>query len=437
VEGLTVQSTPSQVGRRLDVETTQGLIKSRIASLSLEAVDLVVLEVHPQIEDASQAKAQAEQMISAPLILTFADRQWTLDQATIARMVVFRQETAAEGKVEDAKVAKVRLAPGLDQGKLTAYVKQLVPQVNQVPRDARFDFNPATKTLTPLVLSQEGRTLDVAETARRIAAQVATAQRTVPLAVALEKPRVATEDAAKLGIKELVSQATSFFQGSPAGRVKNIQIATARFNGLVVPPGAVFSFNENLGEVTAAQGYDEQAIILDNRVVQGLGGGICQVSTTAFRAAFLGGFPIVERWAHAFRVFYYEQGGNPVGLDATIFTPNLDFKFQNDTGQYLLIETEVNVKANSVSFRFYGTRPNRVVEMEGPVTENVVKQGPPIYQDDPTLPKGTMKQVDWGVDGLDVTIYRIIKQGQTVLKREKFFSHFRPWQDVFLVGTKQ
>jgi vancomycin resistance protein YoaR len=152
-----------------------------------------------------------------------------------------------------------------------------------------------------------------------------------------------------------------------------------------------------------------------------------------FRAAFFGGFPIVERWAHAYRVSWYEP---PVGLDATVFSPSVDFKFKNDTENYLLIQTKVDLKAGTLTFSLYGTKPNRTVEMEEPIMENVIPHGPPIYTDDPTLKKGVVKQTDSAHDGADVTIWRkIIVNGQ-VVKREKFFSRYEPWVARYLVGTK-
>jgi vancomycin resistance protein YoaR len=158
------------------------------------------------------------------------------------------------------------------------------------------------------------------------------------------------------------------------------------------------------------------------------------VSTTAFRAAFFGGFEIVERWAHGYRVSWYEIGGGP-GLDATVYSPDVDFKFRNDSQGYLLIQTYVDQAAGTLTFRFYGTPSGRQVTMEGPFEENSVPHGQDIYQEDPTLPKGTTKQVDWPKDGVDVTVRRTVTQGDAVLHQDTFFSRYRPWSAVYLVGT--
>ena len=426
INGLDVQSTHSQVGRQLDVEAPLELIRGHVASLSPGPIDLVARDVPPLLPDVSATRDQVGVMIGSPLTLTFGNRNWVLDRAAIADMTLLHQERGEDGQIY--------LVPSLDEARVRAFVEPLAPQIYQLPRNARLDFDPGTGQLTPIVMSQEKRTLDVEETVRRIRALVMTPLRTIPLAVNIEKPAVDVADMDQMGIVELASEGATRFKGSPAERVKNIQIAASKFQGVVIPPGGIFSFNEYLGEVSAEDGYEESYIISGSRTTEGLGGGICQVSTTAFRAAFWGGYPIVQRAAHGYRVRWYEP---PVGLDATVYSPLVDFKFQNDTPHYLLVETGVDTEEGTLTFYFYGTKPDRTVEMEGPLEENPVPHGPPIREEDPELPEGTVKQIDWAQDGLDVTIYRIIKKGDRVLKREKFFSRYKPWQDVFLVGTKE
>ena len=194
----------------------------------------------------------------------------------------------------------------------------------------------------------------------------------------------------------------------------------------------MFSFNEHLGEVTPEKGYKDAWVIFGDRSILGPGGGVCQVSTTVFRAAFWGGYPIVERWAHTYRVGWYEP---PVGLDATVYSPDVDFRFENDTDFPILIQMHMDEEADTLTVDFLGARPDRTVEMEGPYIENVIAPGPTIYLEDPSLPVGTTEQVDWSHEGADVTIYRIIKRGDTVIAREAIFSRFQPWQARFLVGT--
>src|SRR5512147_796441 len=151
----------------------------------------------------------------------------------------------------------------------------------------------------------------------------------------------------------------------------NIGAATAQFQGVLIKPGETFSFNKYLGDVSLDKGFAEALIIFNGRTVTGVGGGVCQVSTTVFRAAFSAGFPIIERWPHAYRVGWYERGFGP-GLDATVFSPYVDFKFTNDTPYALLIESYANDAAGRLTFKFYSTPDGRQVAVSEPIVENVV-----------------------------------------------------------------
>jgi vancomycin resistance protein YoaR len=278
-----------------------------------------------------------------------------------------------------------------------------------------------------------GQTLDISATVPLIERAAASEQRTIPLPLVPARPAIATEDAPPVDTFELIGEGKSSFTGSSAARVQNIVVGAARFDGLLIPPGETFSFNHYLGEVTAEQGYAESIIIWGNETRADVGGGLCQVSTTAFRAAFWAGLPITKRSAHTFRVGYYEP---PVGLDATIYSPWVDLRWVNDTGQYILIRTQVDKAEKTVTFRFYGTNPGRTVEMDGPYKGEPKPPDPPVYRDDPTLPKGQKKQIEWAKNGLDVTVYRIIKENGQEVERDEFVSHYQPWQAVYLVGTK-
>jgi vancomycin resistance protein YoaR len=174
----------------------------------------------------------------------------------------------------------------------------------------------------------------------------------------------------------------------------------------------------------------EGLIIGAERTAVGVGGGICQVSTTVFRAAFNGGLPITERYAHGYIVSWY---GEP-GLDATIFTPDVDFRFRNDTGHFLLVKPEVDTEAGEITFYLYGTRPDRVVEADPPQIANVSEPPPPLYEENDALPAGTIKQVDWAKDGMDVVVVRRIKYGDGQVTEQKFVSKYEPWQAIYQYG---
>lgn len=434
---LTVEAIPAQIGVTLDVDATRAALHGQALAGSPAPVDLIVHETSPAIVEVEAAQRLAQALLAGPLTLSFSPQskyahasaqpqEWRLDPPQLADMVLITEE------LESAGMGRVWLAP--DPDKWTAYFNQLAAQIDRPSRDARFEIDPASGFLTVLQSSQEGWALDVPRALAIVAALPTQPTNRIELPVTLILPAVPMEEAANMGFTEIVAEATTYFKGSAEARVRNIRVAAGKFHGVVVPPGGVFSFNEYLGPVTAEAGFEDSLIIWGDRTAVGIGGGVCQVSTTAFRAAFFGGFEIVERWAHGYRVSWYEIGGGP-GLDATVYSPDVDFKFRNDSQGYLLIQTYVDEAAGTLTFRFYGTPTGRQVTMEGPFEENSVPHGPDIYQEDPTLPKGTSKQVDWPKDGVDVTVRRTVTQGDAVLHQDTFFSRYRPWSAVYLVGT--
>ncbi len=427
-----VQAMPGQVGRELDVPATLKRILEMLIHLRGGEVPLVIHETQPAIADASQAAARGQRLVSRPLEL-YVDQAgedqpgpWVLSPQDLIGMAVVR-------RVEDQ--SGPRLEVGLDEAKLRAWVEPITPTVQIEPQDARLRFDEKSGQLTVLQPSREGRSLDVDATVARILAPAASDDRRVPLAFQRLPPRVPdNKSAAELGITELVAEGTTYFKGSPKERITNIKVAAARFDGVVIPPGEVFSFNEYLGDVSLDTGFAEALIIYNGRTIQGVGGGVCQVSTTAFRAAFFGGYPILERYPHAYRVSWYERGFGP-GLDATVYAPLVDFKFRNDTPYYLLITTVVDEKAGTLTYKFYSTSDGRQVKVDPPVITNIVPHGPDIYEEDPTLPQGTVKQVDWAVDGADVTVKRVVTRNGEVLYQDTVFTRYEPWQAVYKVGS--
>jgi vancomycin resistance protein YoaR len=253
--------------------------------------------------------------------------------------------------------------------------------------------------------------------------------------VAVVKPTVSGDQPDRLGIKDLVAQGTSNFAGSPPERIQNITRGAQLIDGAIIAPGQVFSFDDTVGDISVANGFTTGLVILDHETQDGVGGGICQVSTTLFRAAFYAGVPIVERHDHAYAVPYYTQGGYPEGFDATIYSPQLDLKFRNDTSAYLLVQTQMDVPTNTLTVSLYGTKTGRVVQLvPGPIT-NRTPHPPDLLKADASLPKGVTQQVDWAHDGFDTWVKRVVTLNGKVTSTDTFVSQAQPWQAVYLVGT--
>lgn len=243
-----------------------------------------------------------------------------------------------------------------------------------------------------------------------------------------------TEEVNDFGIRELVGRGTSRFVGSISSRIHNIGVASSRFDGVLIPPNTVFSFNDVLGDVSTYTGYKQAYIIQDGKTVLGDGGGVCQVSTTFFRAMLDAGLPIVERRAHSYRVGYYEQDSS-VGFDATVYSPTTDLKAKNDTPGYLLIQTYFDPKTARLTFEIYGTDDGRVSSTTKAVITSTTPPPEDLYTDDPALPAGVIKQVDyksWGAKSFFK--YSVVRDGETLINKT-FYSNYQAWQAKFLRGT--
>jgi len=233
---------------------------------------------------------------------------------------------------------------------------------------------------------------------------------------------------------QLISEGVSNFAYSPDVRVFNIQLMAKKLNGTVVPDGVTFSFNQVMGDVGPSAGWAEGLVILDGMTQKGLGGGICQVSTTAFRAAFWAGVPIPERHDHSYPVPYYTQGGAPEGFDATVWSPDLDFKWVNDTGASITVTTRVDLPTSQLYVDFYGKPVNRKVDMIGPAVSNVHPHPADRYITDKTLLPGDVEQTDYSHDGFDVMLKRAITTPDGQSKVDSFPSHYVPWPNIYRVG---
>ena len=235
--------------------------------------------------------------------------------------------------------------------------------------------------------------------------------------------------------ENVIAEGTSEFTGSSASRVHNIVTAASKLHGYVIQPSETFSFLDALGPITRKAGFQTGLVIWGDKTIWGVGGGVCQVSTTVFRAAFWAGLPIAERHPHAYRVSYYELDGSPPGFDATIYSPWLDLKFVNDSEHPILVQARVDEHAMQLTIALRGNDLNRTVEMLPAIEKNVEAPKPPLPDTpDPSLPRGVRLQVEWAVDGMETGILRQVVQGDST-RIDEFWSEFTPWRERWVVGT--
>ena len=433
LNGTDVVAQPGQVGRELKIDATLIYLGGQLQTFSDGEVKLVVQEIQPQILDVSAQADAARQILSQPLTLAIPNASandpapYVYTPQVLANLIsVQRTESGVQ----------VMLSP-------TGLRDMLVPIKDQVDRqaaDARFIFNDDTRQLDLIAESTVGRSMDIQASVKAINDALARGEHAVNLVINESQPRVSsTATAQELGITQLLVADTSYFYGSSTARMQNIQAAAARFHGVLVAPGETFSMGATMGDVSLDNGFAEALIIYGGRTIKGVGGGVCQVSTTLFRTVFDAGFPVVERTPHAYRVGYYEQtaGGSSdpglAGLDATVYFPLVDFKFTNDSQYWILMETYFS-SSGSLTWKFYSTSDGRTVTSNTTGVTNVVPAPPPAFEENPELKKNEMKQVDWSANGADVTVTRTVMRDGTVLFQDEFTTHYQPWQAVCQYG---
>jgi vancomycin resistance protein YoaR len=334
------------------------------------------------------------------------------------------------------------LSPEYDQGFISTYITNLNDSYKVLPQEARFEFNEANNKVEAFQLNKNGYELNIGKALLQIEKEITEIKKSfkktihVRLEKKITRPELKLNEINNMGINEQIAEGNSLFAGSAAERVHNIVTGASKLNGIIVKPGETFSFVEKIGDISRSSGFMQAYVITNGRTVLGDGGGICQVSTTLFRAALNSGLEIIERHAHAYRVGYYEQDSDP-GLDATIYSPSVDLKFKNNYENSILIQSIVDVTNSRLTFSIYGTKDQRVVELSPVTVWNVSPPPPDEYIDDFSLPDGVVKQVDFANWGASSKFSNKVSKNEQILQEKEFISNFRPWKAIYLVGKKK
>jgi vancomycin resistance protein YoaR len=285
---------------------------------------------------------------------------------------------------------------------------------------------------------QDGKGLDIDWLRSQARQSLLGADRSLPLVVTVVPAAISSSDGPKLGIRELVREGRTSFAGGVAEKQHNIRLAVSRLHGVVVAPGATFSFNREVGPTTLEAGFRSGwGITISStgaQTVPSVAGGICQVATTLFQPVFHAGYAIEERHSHLYWIQSYGQAPLGMkGLDATVDEDyGLDMQFINSTPDYLLVQARV--EGTTLIFSLFGTKPTWDVKIEGPTITNVVPADrTPVSRAEPTMPNGRTLQVESAQDGFDVTIARTVTQGADV-RTLRLRSHYVPSQNVVLYG---
>lgn len=434
-EGTLLGATPARTGRQTLVNDTLHDITAAVQTLEPQTVALRTQALPPLLDDAAVAETRRAiaALIQEPLLIEANGKAWEWSAADLAQLLRVERVSGAAG-------AGDRLAISIDREEIRRRIAAIANATEDRGKYARVDWNGGDlRIIRP---GEPGRRVDEARAEELVLAAFNGngPQRAVDLPFVTSPPAVTADNLDQLGITHLLAVGRSDFTGSAAYRVTNIQAGMRLLHGILLAPGDEFSFNNNIGSINAANGFVEGYAIIQNRTQLEWGGGICQDSTTMFRAAFWAGLPITERWGHSFYISWYDKYGygdygDGPGMDATIFTGGPDLKFLNDTGNWLLIQTYVDLSQALTEVRIYGTPTGREISLEGPVISN--RRPPPsqpVYVADPSRPRGSPRQSDTARGGMDITFTRIIKQDGMEVQRNTFVTRFRPWPNIFEVN---
>ncbi|MDX6510831.1 MAG: hypothetical protein QOE36_335 [Gaiellaceae bacterium] len=414
LRGLRPEVVPARTGRVLDRPAAMHAIVDALIGFSRAPVALPVRIQPPSVtaDDLAPAAAQVRTALSAPVRLALGPTRWRLPRWRLAGLL----------ELPHGGTSTVRIGgPGADH-----YFARLEKTVDRKPRDADFAVSGDGVRIVP---DAPGLALDAPTTARALlAAALSPTNRVARLAVETAPAKRTTADARTMGITTRVSSYETIYGGDP-NRIHNVQLVAHLVDKTLIAPGATFSFNGTTGERTADKGFLEAPVIINGELQTGLGGGICQVSTTVFNSAFEAGLKITERTNHALYISHY-----PLGRDATVNYPDLDLKFVNDTPHWLLLRTFVG--SSSLVVNLYGAPLHRRVESSA---SPLVDTGPPPIKrtPDPTLEKGQTIVEDYGQPSRSTSVHRKVYAADgSLLHDDTWYSSYRSEPKLVRVGTK-
>lgn len=443
IENLTGVIQKEQTGRKLDINDTNEHILKVLGSFKPpSSLDLKVDETKPKVyvTGAKSAADTATQILKNPITLKSTKKDYTLKPEDIAPWLQFSAtplEQTSSGKIDLQKAGTIQennntewhLVTSVDQDKVLGYLNSIAPDINQEAKDAKFQVE--NGQVTTFQVSQVGYSLDNDKAKGMIASAITNQTNIVNLPIKAIQPQVASDSASSLGLKELIAEGESSWRGSPANRIHNLTLGSSKISGTIVKPGEEFSTVKTIGQIDGSTGFLPELVIKNStQVVPEFGGGLCQVSTTLFRAVLNSGLKITAREPHSFRVSYYEP---PVGMDATIYDPSPDLKFINTYKTPILIWAIAG--SNNLTFQIYGTKDGREVNISAPTVGNFVSPPADVYQESATMEPGTIRQVERALQGCTASFhYSVTAADGSKMENEAFVSKYVALANSYLYG---
>ena len=429
---------PAQVGFVYNLSDLINQISDSWSRLESTQLTVSLQEIKPEVveSDVEKILARLTKQIVSPISLVYEDPQ-ILDLRTW-----YLGEEKIKSWLNVQKTPEGEVVFGLSEDKARGYVKEVIsPLINLEPVNAKFKIE--GDKVTEFVGSRPGAELSLDDAYKAINEILWSRTRHndevskgVILTTKKTEPEIKTGDINDLGIKEILGVGVSDYSNSPTNRIKNIANAVKKLNGVLIKPGDVFSTIKYTAPFTLEGGYLPELVIKGDEIKPEIGGGLCQIGTTLFRTAMNSAMKIVERRNHALVVFHYDDpvNGNP-GTDATIYDPAPDFKFLNDTNNYILIQTEMNRKRQELIFTIWGTSDGRKGFYSHPIVSKWYPYGETKTVETEKLKPGEEKCQN-AFTGADASfIYTRIMPGN---KEEKitYSSHYRPLPKICMKGKQ-
>ncbi len=431
VRGSSVSIIPEVDGLLIDRAATETAIRTAISELSPVSMPLPTVAFKATVRSADLAGIQSQiaAALERPIKVAFEGEVWDIAPAEIGQFVVLREDPALTGAAAvSIDLDRDRLVPWLDE--------TFRARIDREPVDALVGWNGGPVAIEPSI---DGVRLRPTTLADEVSASFTGARRTVQVPVNVVAPTVDSDNLAALGLTTLLARGTSNYDGSTYDRSTNIAVGASLMNGTLVPPGGLFSFNGAIGEITEDKGYVEAKVIQAERIGKDIGGGICQVSTTVFRAALLAGLPIEQWWPHTYRISYYERDGWGPGYDASILQigddPSQwgDFTFRNPSDSWLLVEswaTGVEVVVN-----LYGADLGFDAQLTETETGVTIPIDPDLEVVNEDLDPGTIEHTELPEEGIEVWFVRdVYDQDGTLVESRKFRTVFHSRGNVWQVS---
>ena len=424
LDGGEVVVRPEREGARLKIEAAKVDTLAAVRSLTPTTVELRRRSVAPAVTGGAleALRADGARLLSDAVTVQSGDASWTVSVDELAAALIL----PAPG-TED----RVRLDPA----GLADALSFIASEVDTPPRNATLGW---ADGLYVLEAGSEGVAVDLDRLAEVVAAAAATEERVVELPLIFTAPTVDGRDLDALGITTRLSRGESSFAGSSSARATNVSVAAYFVSQTLIPPGGSFSFNEAIGAITVDKGYVEGKIISGDWYASDLGGGVCQVSTTVFRAALLAGLPFTEWHPHSFRLGFYELGGWPPGMDAAIYQPNtsdgwaLDLRFVNVTDAWMLVQADI--VGDTLVVDIVGAPTRYEVELSEPTYGESIPAPEPIERVSPDRSAGVREREQIAQEGVEVSIARLVRADGEVLSEDTFVSPYAPQVEIWIVG---